>query len=81
MSTRWKSLWPGPAIGDRRPRKEKGTNEHGPFEYAHENTWVSTGLYALDMEDQAWTLAAQVSYLAPSVFRWIRLDEFIRGGQ
>lgn len=65
---RWQSLWKGPQIHDRREYTPDGG-------IAYSLTWTSTGLYALDMEDRAWTLAG---HIGTGEMKWFLVDELLK---
>lgn len=67
---RWKSLWTGPGISD--------CVDHGCGDGSlYYRVWFSSQLYALDMEDRAWTLCQRGDY--GKGWKWIQVDDLVSG--
>lgn len=63
--SRWRSLWNGPLVED---------SVENDTKYGHSySLWRSVGLYALDMEDRAWTFCVRDGGHG----KWIRFEDLM----
>lgn len=66
---RWKSLWKGPTTMDSIEWSPPGKG------YVEYGVWGSVGLYALDMDDRAWTFCTRNG----GEGKWIRFEDLMSG--